>query len=298
MKIIKYLFCVISYLCISAFSCTNRSEQVNPASRTAKRPIITVFIHGTRLTPSSFSKKYLYRIPGMHKITAYDHYYNCRRIAELLAKIDPKQYNLDNYYYFGWSGKLCFIERKAAAKELYKELEELYRAHKNMLGEGPVFRIITHSHGGNVLLNLANIIPADSRIIIDEAIILACPVQEKTKHLISSPRFKKIYAFYSGNDMFQVLDPQGWYKKGKSKKLFSDRTFPHCDNLRQARIKLNGGHPMHIDFFLPKFMANLPAACKTLEELYEAVPLSQANREKQLDIRYKQFPVAIHKKIL
>ena len=235
-------------------------------------------------------------MPGMHKITAYDHYYNCRKIADLLVKADPHHYNLEHFYYFGWSGKLCFIERKKAAQKLYTELETLYQAHKNILGEGPIFRIITHSHGGNVFLNLANIIPADSKMVIEEAIILACPVQEKTKHLVASKCFKKIYAFYSGNDMFQVLDPQGWYKKGKTKKLFSDRTFPRHDNLRQARIKLNGGHPMHIDFFLPKFMANLPAACRALDEFYATRPVSK--NEKQLDIRYKQSPVAIHKKLL
>ena len=298
MKFIKYLLYAVCYLFISAFSCINSPEQDNPARLSVKRPIITIYIHGTRLTPSSFSKKYLYRIPGMHKITAYDHRYNCRTIAELMVKVAPNEYDLNHYYYFGWSGKLCFNERKKAAKELYKELEKLHHAHKNIFGEGPVFRIITHSHGGNILLNLATIIPAESLIVIDEAIILACPVQDKTKHLVASPRFKKIYAFYSANDMFQVLDPQGWYKKGKAKKLFSDRTFPHTDNLRQARIKLHGGHPMHIDFFMPKFMANLPMLCKTIDEFYKTIPAPQIKREKQLDIRYKQFPVTIHKMIL
>lgn len=298
MKFIKYLFFVIGYLCISAFSCINNTEQVNHTKQSIKRTIITVYVHGTRLTPSNFSKKYLYRIPGMHNITKYDHNYNCRNIAELLAKIDPGQYSIDTYYYFGWSGKLCFTERKAAAKNLYMELEKLYHAHINPLGEGPIIRIITHSHGGNVFLNLANIIPAESQLIIDEAIILACPVQDKTKHLVACPRFKKIYAFYSGNDMFQVLDPQGWYKKGKAKKLFSDRRFPETDNLRQARIKLNGGHPMHIDFFMPKFMANLPTLCKQVDELYASISESEKNRIKQFDIRYKQFPVKINKKFL
>lgn len=234
----------------------------------------------------------------MQKITAYDQCYNCRNIAELMAKADPTQYCLDNYYYFGWNGKLCFQKRKAAAKDLYAELEKLHKEHKNLLGEGPIIRVITHSHGGNVLLNLAKIIPAESQLYIDEAIILACPVQDKTKYLAASPRFKKIYAFYSGNDMFQVLDPQGWYKKGKTKKLFSDRTFPQTENLRQARIKLHGGHPMHIEFFMPKFMAHLPALCKQLDEFYASTTELTHHHIKQLDIRYKQSPVAINKMLL
>jgi hypothetical protein len=257
------------------------------------QPFITVFVHGSKLTPSGFSKKYLFRMPGMHHIDDYAPLYNCRQVAELLVQADPTNYTLKHYHYFGWNGKLDFNERKKAAHDLYTQLERLYYNYIQTSGKTPKIRIITHSHGGNVLLNLAHIIPENSPIFIDEAIILACPVQEKTKHFIANPRFKKVYAFYSGNDMFQVLDPQGWYKKGKSKKLFSERTFPKSSNLRQARIKLQGRHPMHIDFFLPKFMANLPAACKKLDELYENTPSQQACRNKQLDIYYKRVPTVI-----
>lgn len=298
MKFIKYLSCAIGYLCISTFSCINNPEKVNFARCSAKRTIITVYIPGTRLTPAFLSKKYFHRIGGMQKITAYETTYNCRKIAEMLTAQNPAEYDIHNYYYFGWSGKLCFKERKQAAKDLYKELEKLFNAHKNFLGEGPIIRVISHSHGGNVLLNLATVIPEESQMIIDEAILLACPVQEKNKHLVAHSRFKKVYAFYSGNDMFQVIDPQGWYKKGNSTKTFSDRTFPESDNLRQARVKLNGGHPMHIDFIFPKFMAHLHMLCKHIDELYEEIPSSQQHNLKQLDIRYKQSPVIIRKQIL
>lgn len=235
-------------------------------------------------------------MPGMHKITEYDSFYNCRQVAELLAKNYPELYALDRYYYFGWNGKLCFDERKKAAHDLYKELLKIYTMHITAYEGEPYFRIISHSHGGNVVLNLAKIIPADSQIFIDECIILACPVQEKTKKYVRSPRFKKIYAFYSGNDMFQVLDPQRWYKKGKSKKLFSARTFDQCDNLRQARLRLNGSHPMHVDFFMPKIMAHLPLLCNAIDEAYAAKPYTWASYNHELNITYKeQQPVRIIK---
>ena len=293
MKLIKCLVISICYLFINLHTSQNDFTCLK-----ASREIVTVWLHGTRLTPTFINKKYFFRKEGMHKMLSYDRYYNCRTVADLISKQNPELYPIESYYYFGWSGKLCFNERKSAAKELYHELKKLYDAHKNILGEAPFIRIITHSHGGNVLLNLAKVIPKDSPIVIDEAILLACPVQDKTKHLIKAPCFKKIFALYSGNDMFQVIDPQGWYKKGKTKKLFSDRTFEHCEKLRQARIKLNGKDPMHIDFFLSKFMIHLPLICKSLDEAHELSPTAHIFLHKQLDIRDRQFPIRVHQSYL
>jgi hypothetical protein len=282
MKLIKWL--VLSFICLfSGLKCHEN-----------RPPQIFIWIHGTRLVPDIFSKKYFYRKLGMHRITDYGQHYNCRAVAEALCSAYPNHYSLNHYYYFGWSGKLSFEERKNAAKDLYKELLYLSATYIKTYGQAPVFRIMTHSHGGNVLLNLARIIPENSSIVIEEAILLACPVQDRTKEYTHAPCFKKIYAFYSGKDMFQIIDPQGWYKKGKTTKHFSGRTFEPCEKLRQARIMLNGQDLTHMDFFLLKFMKHLPMLCKEIDNWHASLSGSLQTRGLIIDVRDKKSPATFH----
>lgn len=282
-----------------AFTFVNRTTEQNKSLVVhAKRPIITIWLPGTKLTPNFAFKSFFHRIPGLRKATDYEPDYHKRKMAEMLCKKWPKQYKLDHFYYFGWSGQLCFSQRKKAAKDLIKELQKLVKKHKNIIGQPPFLRIIAHSHGGNVALNLAKLQSKKAPITIDELVLLACPVQDKTRHLVKQSCFKKVYAFYSASDIFQVIDPQGWYKKGKASKLFSDRTFDHCDTLRQARIKMNGREIMHVDFLLTKFLEQLPRLCHTLDEYYKTIAPSQIHYNKQLDIRCKSDPVVINKKLI
>ena len=125
--------------------------------------------------------------------------------------------------------------------------------------------MITHSHGGNVALHLAELNNNKSNLKIDELILLACPVQKRTCHLIADNMFTKAYSFYSNIDMIQVLDPQGlqklWSRKEKRKPgtpLFSKRKFEKHKNLRQVKVMLNGKSIRHIDFILEKFLKQLP----------------------------------------
>ncbi len=234
---------------------------------------------------------------GMHSALDYDTKYRKRSIAELLCQISPDQYALDQFYFFGWNGKLCFNERKNAAKELYKAILELIDTYETQYGQKPKIRIITHSHGGNVVLNLAKAQDPQHPLIIEELIILGCPVQEKTKHLVEADCFPKVYAFYSSTDIFQIIDPQGLYKKGKTKKTFSGRTFDHHDTLRQACVKLNGRSLMHIDFLLTSFLKHLPALCQEIDHFYRILIPSQITYEKSLDIRSKDDQVYMRKKL-
>ncbi len=299
MKWLKNTFVTLIFGFICAFTFINHTNEQNKSLvQNAKRPIITIWVPGTKLTPTFAFKSFFYRMPGMHKATEYDETYHKRSMAEALCNTPSDEYNLDHFYYFGWNGKLSFTQRKHAAKDMHKAMQYLAEEYKNILGEPPIFRVIAHSHGGNVALNLAKFNKKNASIIIDELILLACPVQNKTKRLVNNACFKKVYAFYSVGDLLQVMDPQGWYKKGKSNKLFSERRFDQYDNVRQARIKVNGRPVMHVDFLLQKFLEQLPTLCSVIDAYYDEIASSQMHKVKQLDIRCKSNPVVINKKLI
>ena len=73
------------------------------------RPIITIWIHGTRLTPSAIMHNFFYRKLGMHPITEYLPKYHLHAIANTLAQ-QGQAFNFENFYTFGWSGKLSFAD--------------------------------------------------------------------------------------------------------------------------------------------------------------------------------------------
>lgn len=237
---------------------------------------ITVYIPGSDLVPRFLNAHP--RRPGMLKITTYPTSFNGRIVADYLTQTYPSDYNINRYYYYGWNGILSFDERKKAARDLLQKLLEIRKEYQKEIGLEPSFRIITYSHGGNVLLNMAKIASDDCPLKIEEVIMLACPVQERTKKFICKPIFKKIYAFYTACDIVQIGDPQGLYKKGKTEKLFSESSFPEQPNLRQARIKLNGRPLVHIEFFSPKFMKLIPELCKVADSLYDDSRAAKAKK--------------------
>ena len=121
-------------------------------------------------------------------------------------------------------------------------------------------RLITHSHGGNVALNIAKIIPhMDTHFAIDQLILLACPVQDHTKDLIHHPIFKQCYSLYSRLDLMQIIDPQGIYgPSGFFRSHFlSERCFPLNDRLHQIKIRMNRRAITHSEFTMPPFLEQL-----------------------------------------
>ena len=111
---------------------------------------------------------------------------------------------INHYYTFGWSGLLSAQARLAAAGELGKALTDEYRALVTQ-GITPTIRIITHSHGGNVALNLATL-ALDDLPHIDELVLLGTPVQEETSALVHEELFGTIYNLYSLQDAAQGAD--------------------------------------------------------------------------------------------
>lgn len=263
---------------------------------TVEVPTITVWVHGTKSTVRKlpFKKVRLFFdcLPGLNHWQELEVGYHHRKIAELLHTGDPRRFSAEHFYIFGWSGLLSFQARKQAAHELHEHLAKLIASYVERYDVVPRIRVITHSHGGNVVLNLAAIEPAYT---IDELILLACPVQAATSPLISHPLFKKIYHLFSTTDMFQVLDMQGLYHNGIKSPLFSARRFACQPNLVQVAIKMGRRSLAHIEFLLQPFLQVLPIILDQATTWHrDAAPTTNKHGTYALSIKQylKQLPTA------
>lgn len=240
---------------------------VAPLQTITTTPQITVWVHGTSgITPL----RKLHTAPcGLRSVSSLPHSYHLKKTIALLCKKDPERFDYQHFYTFGWSGQLSQRERSRAAYSLCQALEGLIDEYKKIYGVDPYIRLITHSHGGNVALNITTV-PYKS-FTVDELILLACPVQNATKNYIKDSFFKKIYSLYSDIDMLQVLDPQGLHENkvrniAFKKDVFSQRRFIPQDNLRQARIKMRGRAPFHAEFVMGHFIQKLPIILNAMDD--------------------------------
>lgn len=245
-------------------------------------PTVTVWVHGTRLFSRWLHQQDMLFREGLMLARNSALPYKLKLIATTLNKADPERFDPAHFYIFGWSGKLCFLERENTATKLYQELVDLVHSYEQTYNCTPRIRIIAHSHGGNVALNLA-LQQNNTPLIIDELILLACPVQEKTKLLVEHPMFNKIYALYSALDIIQIIDPQGMYKhRGKSGTFFSKRNFPHRAGLAQMKVKVDRRAITHFEFSQSSFLSLLPSILTGIDTWHT-------------DICYKEDPNKINK---
>ena len=201
-------------------------------------------------------------------------------LAETIAQHDPEHFPLQEFYVFGWSGKLRQQEREKAAQALHEEIIAIQSNYEKKYGKKPVIRIIAHSHGGNVALSMAKIKDAQHPLI-KSLILLACPVQERTKHLICTPMFHHVYSLYSSFDLVQIIAPQfrrlctKYECPDKQHKYhykimpFSNRVFPTYSHLTQTKVKINDLPISHTKFSSKKFAALLPTILRKLDSWHE-----------------------------
>lgn len=233
-----------------------------------KKPVITVYIHGTRVIPHFLIKKLFHCTDGFHKASEIDQWYQQRKAIDWISQNDPKSYPSDDCYIFCWSGDLSLKARQKASKKLYTHLKELVAQFQKKDGTQPTIKLICHSHGCNVALSLAKEFKDKPAFTVDELIMLACPVQKKTAPLIKSKIFKKIYSVYSTMDTAQWLDPQ-WFQKKKGS-FFSRRLFKPQANLKQTAIKINDWGIFHIEFLFEKFNSLLPTIVDKMKDMAHA----------------------------
>ena len=229
---------------------------------------ITIWIHGTKLIPRPILHTIFHSPDGLVPASSLDTQFHLRTIADTLCAADPEKFSSEYMFLFGWSGQLAFQERKEAAKTLYSQIKPVIKSYEFKYKKRPKIRIITHSHGGNVALNLAKI-KDDSGFVIDELILLACPVQETTAELIKDPIFKEVFVLYSSLDLLQIIDPQGLYSQNNNCPLLSKKRFPVGKNITQVKMKMNGRALLHSDFIRIKFAFMLPKVIDKMRTLHQ-----------------------------
>ncbi len=84
--------------------------------------------------------------------------YPITKAFDEFLKTTPLNNEEQCYYTFGWSGLISQNCRRFEAVRLFNELQEEITALKKQNIE-PKIRIMAHSHGGNLCLNLAAIVP-------------------------------------------------------------------------------------------------------------------------------------------
>lgn len=257
------LYCAI--LCVALISCKKKSpSKILPAQSIATNPKevnVTIFVHGTHsLTITKLLKNILNLPQKLTKIESLNSLWYAP-VLKQMVKHNPQYFTESSFYVFGWTGELSSKAREDAARILYDSIKELVNIYK-VDSCIPKITLITHSHGGNVALNLAKVKDTtDNDFVVDRLVLLACPVQEATKNYIPNKIFKRVYNIYSKIDMMQILDPQGIHEENKSNPncpWFSDRKFKACENLKQTKIKVNDRAVMHDEFIHKRFLNILP----------------------------------------
>lgn len=284
MKIVCMLHFVICISCALPSNCYHKvikekllvSYHRQQKYRSNPRPFpppITIWIHGTRFIRRPMFDDFFNGVPQLKLAQNAPSDYYLHKIARTLSKIDPYRFSWKTFYLFGWSGKLSSTVRQEAAQYLYQDLLKLITQYKEQYKIDPVIRMITHSHGGTVALNLAKI-KKEKSLHIAELILLACPVQRNTRAYIEDEIFKKTYALCSSLDMVQVLAPQITSKQYRTKKghirttmhwpPYSYRCFPQNPKLTQVKIKINGRSIFHGEFNSKPFISVLPHVITTM----------------------------------
>lgn len=303
MKLSKYIGLVVSTICILVLPHCKRyalrkklnisHQELNSSISIPTHdqpPAITVWVHGTKLISRPFFQKLLFVPQGLTKAVDLDPCYYHRTMAETLAQHDPARFPLEHFYFFGWSGALNFKARETAAQDFYTSLSQLVDEYKKNYETNPVLRIITHSHGGNVALNMKCF--NDKNLFIDELILLACPVQQQTSGYTQDPMFKKIYSLFSTLDSIQILDPQGLYRAtfGRFRQpILSERTFEHAPHILQAKLKINGHGVLHVGFLMTSFLRLLPHILKKLDTYHAQMPQDQSRTPLLLSIKKRRY---------
>lgn len=252
----------------------------NAIIETNETPPLTIWVHGTLIIYTPSYHKIFGKQECMLPISTFPEGHHFREIAETIAHHDPEHFPLQEFYVFGWSGKLQQQEREKAAAVLHQEILKLCKQYEKKYGKKPMIRIIAHSHGGNVALSMAKIKNAQHPLI-KSLILLACPVQERTEHLICTPMFHHVYSLYSSFDVVQILAPQfrrlctKYECPDKKHKYhyklipFSNRLFPTYSHLTQAKVKINDLPISHTKFSSKKFVALLPTILRKLDSWHE-----------------------------
>lgn len=230
----------------------------------ADTTVVNVYVHGTQQFGSKMlSKDIWYCDQGLHSIRELPASSMMVKDAKLLQQGDAKNFDLEHYYTFGWSGKLGFDNRAAAGKDLYQEIVALFKQYQKKYNTLPKLRIITFSHGGNVALNMVKYLPfIDGQKIELELVLIACPVQKVTEDLINHPEITQSVVIYSTMDLLQIAD----YYTYNGSRYLPNRTFEtNRSNCFQILVSVNHVTLSHIEL-CHAFMRHIPEVLRSVDD--------------------------------
>lgn len=277
------LFSILLFLptCVHKKQIDKRTIYINETTKKVvvdsdAPPPITIWVHGTLVFRTPIYHKIFNKQSCLVPAESLPANHHFRLLAETIVEQDPEHFSSKEFYIFSWSGKLQHQERINAAQKLYNDILILVKNYQETYKCYPKITIITHSHGGNVVLNMAKIKNMPIPLHIKALILLACPVQDKTMNFINTPMFERVYSLYSSFDIVQILAPQ--FRRNHSIDLttlkrkhhykiplFSSRVFPSHQHLTQAKIKINNYPLTHTSFSTQKFVKMLPYILQTLD---------------------------------
>jgi hypothetical protein len=127
------------------------------------------------------------------------------------------------YFLFGHLGLLCQQYRADAGAELYQHIcdtvVELKKQYKNVH-----VRVVTHSHGGNIALNLARAEHQYNRnLVVDDLIMYGAPIQVETAVYAYDPVFVRVINCYSEGDSIQSNDRFSTKQHISYKRFYDDQ---------------------------------------------------------------------------
>jgi hypothetical protein len=186
---------------------------MHPPPPPPKPTPITIFVHGTQVHAlfkdvdiRKFFPANTQSPAGLNHAQDLPHDHAIHHLLNALTSADSNHFSPAGMYTFGWSGGIEVKERRAAGKQLFDLIQSLAQTYHDLHGSNPEITVITHSHGGNVVLHMAEHYHEHNSFSIARVLLLACPVQELTSFYVQSPLFKKIYALHSHDDRFQIMD--------------------------------------------------------------------------------------------
>lgn len=259
---------------------------------------ITVWVHGTypalRVLRASWCpvRPKIYVEDGLSLAKNLPEKYYFYKLAQSLHDIDPKLYNLDHIYTYGWhSSNVSPKQRIKEGKKLYNALQRLlaeyYKKHKKIK-----LRIVGFSHGGNVILNMVSHLPFKGLTVPVELVLLGTPVQESTRDLINNPHVDKAYSFYSQGDWIQRIDIQRFHCNcPKGAPFLSGRVFKDTDKIQQVCLTIDGKNIGHTRYrsimkYLPDIMCQIEPKvsdcfCAKILDFDYKIPKKNKKKKKQ-----------------
>lgn len=233
---------------------------------------ITVWVHGTNPFPDAVwmhcyspLRPWLYVQPGLSLASDLpENYYFCI-LAKTCAQADSVEFQLDNFYTYGWPSSVPSSQTRAfQGRVLFDQLHDVIAQHRLQVDHVKV-RLVGFSHGGNLILNTISCLPFACSNVEVEVIFFAIPVQELTRNLINNEHVARAYSFYSDADWMQVMDVQKVTNWDSNVPWLSQKKFAQNDQVIQVKLTIDGVSIGHRDY--RSIQHHLPRMLKQLETI-------------------------------